>query len=42
MADAELARDQAGGAPWLDELNGWRRAAGLQAVADNPGFPFSQ
>jgi hypothetical protein len=35
MADAELVRDPAGGAPWLDELNGWRQAAGLQAVADN-------
>jgi len=35
MADAELARDDASGSPWLDELNYWRQASGLQPVGDN-------
>jgi hypothetical protein len=32
---AELASDGIGGASWLDELNRWRQAAGLQAVGEN-------
>jgi hypothetical protein len=32
---AELARDETGGSPWLDELNNWRQAAGLEPVAEN-------
>jgi hypothetical protein len=35
MAAAELAPDVAGGSAWLDELNHWRQAAGLQPVAEN-------
>jgi len=31
---AELTAD-GGGAPWLDELNRWRQAAGLQPVGEN-------
>jgi hypothetical protein len=34
-AEAELTRDDAGGSPWLDELNTWRQAAGLQPAVEN-------
>jgi hypothetical protein len=34
-AAAELARDETGGSSWLDELNYWRQAAGLEPVAEN-------
>jgi hypothetical protein len=34
-AAAELTPGNNGGSPWLDELNYWRQAAGLQAVAEN-------
>lgn len=32
---AELSRDETGGSSWLDELNKWREAAGLEPVAEN-------
>jgi hypothetical protein len=34
-AEDELTRADTGSLPWLDELNYWRQAAGLKAVADN-------
>jgi hypothetical protein len=32
---AELSSEETGGSPWLDELNYWRQAAGLEPVAQN-------
>ena len=34
-AAAELSRDENAGSSWLDELNKWRQAAGLEPVAEN-------
>ena len=34
-AASELSRNETGGLSWLDELNTWRQAAGLEPVAEN-------